>query len=134
MGLADGADMTTETRLYYGRSVYLEDGLVLIPAGKNKRVFWVQCPTCGPQPPLTAAHEPWACHALVSHDNVSGVALCFVCGQDSPYKEILIPREPKRAHERCTNKCLDGKVFCACGCRGHCHGEGKCFCKEATDA
>ena len=137
VGLANGAgatDMTTEIRLHYGRFVDLEDDLVIQPAGKNRRVYWVQCPTCGPQPPKTAIQEPWTRHAIVSHTNTTKVASCSVCGQDSPYKEILIPRERRRRNERCTNRCLNGKVYCACGCAGRCHGEGVCYCKEGSDA
>ena len=120
----------TETLL--GRFVNLEDGLVLVPAGKNRRVFWVQCPACGPQLPQTALHELYQRHALVRCNNVAGVASCSVCDQDSPTKEILIPRERKDSHERCTSKCLNGKTFCACGCAGRCHGEGTCYCGEAS--
>ena len=122
--------MTTETR-QYGRFVDLDNGLVYKPAGKNWRVFWVQCSACGPQLPVTEVREPWGRHAIVAYTNVSGVASCSVCGDDSPMKEILIPKEQKGRHEKCTNRCLDGKVFCACGCKGRCHGEGKCYCKEA---
>lgn len=125
--------MTTET--HFGRDVLLEEELVFLPAGKNRRVIWVQCPSCGPQPPATAWNPGRGRDALIYHapdPTISPPLICSVCGQDSPYKEILIPRERKRAHERCTNKCLDGKTFCACGCRGKCHGEGSCTCKEAA--
>ena len=115
--------MTTET---FGRDVILEDGLVVTPAGKNRKVIWVQCPTCGPQPPVTACN-PWSGRdATVVR--VTDLLACSVCGQDSAYKEILIPREQKKRHEKCMNKCLDGKAFCACACRGRCHSEGECFC------
>lgn len=126
--------MTPEARLYYGRSVDLEDGLVLLPAGKNKRVFWVQCPACGPQLPETGRHDLYQRPSIVRRTNLSGVASCSLCGDDEPLKEILIPGERKASHERCTNRCLNGKTFCACGCLGRCHGEKICFCKEDADA
>ena len=122
----------TETLL--GRDVFLEDGLVVMPAGKNRRVIWVQCPTCGPQRPATAWNGNRGRYSTLFHDVAEPVPLiCSVCDQDAPYKEILIPREQARRHERCTNRCLDGKTFCACGCRGRCHGERVCSCKEAVD-
>ena len=129
----------TETLL--GRDVLLEDVLVVMPAGKNRRVIWVQCPTCGPQVPATAWNENRGTNAIVFHratsfhgpDNTVPL-ICSVCNQDAFYKEILIPREQARRHERCTNRCLDGKTFCACGCRGRCHSEGTCTCKEDSDA
>lgn len=129
--------MTTETLL--GRDVTLEDGLVVLPAGKNRRVIWVQCPICGPQVPETAWNKPRGTQAILFHhatislgpDNVVPL-ICSGCGQDSFYKEILIPKEQKASHEECTNKCLDGKTFCACGCRGRCHSEGCCYCAAST--
>ena len=135
-----GAAVTAETLL--GRDVLLEDGLVVMPAGKNRRVIWVQCPTCGPQVPETAYNKPRGTHATVYRTNaVRWVGrrertplVCSVCGHEALIKEILIPREQARKHERCTNRCLDGKTFCACGCRGRCHSEGTCTCKEDSDA
>ena len=135
--------MTTETLL--GRDVLLEDGLVVMPAGKNRRVIWVQCPTCGPQVPATARTCIESASTLLHHKGTHrqhrpGLwpaprpIICSVCDQDGAYKEILIPREQARRHERCTVRCLDGKTFCACGCRGRCHGESKCTCKEEADA
>ena len=126
--------MQTETHL--GRDVLLEDGLVLMPAGKNRRVIWVQCPTCGPQPPTTAYNKARGTYATFYHEDVfrgwrvQAPLICSGCDQDSPYKEILIPREQARRHEKCMSKCLDGKAFCACACRGRCHSEGKCYCGE----
>ena len=130
--------MTTETQeTLLGRDVILEDGLVVMPAGKNRRVIWVQCPTCGPQPPATGWNERRECNAILFHVEDScleqGLLLCSVCGQDAPFKEMLIPRERKRRHEKCTGRCLRGQTFCACGCNGRCHGEGKCYCKEEAD-
>ena len=126
--------MQTETLL--GRDVTLEDGLVVMPAGKNRRVIWVQCPTCGPQPPATAWNKARECHATVTHTqrrfseplDSPRILSCSLCGRDAPSKEILIPREQARRHETCTNRCLDGKTFCACACRGRCHSEGHCYC------
>lgn len=130
--------MTTETLL--GRDVLLEDGLVVVPAGKNRRALWVQCPTCGPQVPATGWNGSRGRYATLFHD-FDGAAprqvplICSVCGEDVPLvKEILIPREQKARHEKCTNRCLDGKTFCACGCRGRCHSEGVCTCKEKPNA
>ena len=133
--------MTTET---FGRDVILEDGLVVTPAGKNRRVIWVQCPTCGPQVPVTGWNELEGVQALVHHKGVQrqhrpGLrplplpVICSVCNQDGAQKEIMIPRESKNSHEWCQSKCLDGKAFCACACRGRCHSEGTCFCKEVAD-
>ena len=127
---------------FLGRTVTERDGLVFQPAGKNLRVIWVQCPACGPQVPATAPNESGV--ALVHHEGVQrqhrpGLrplpfpVICSVCGQDGAQKEILIPRESKKRHEKCMNKCLDGKTFCACACRGRCHSEGKCACKEVAD-
>lgn len=127
--------MTTETLL--GRDVLLEDGLVVMPAGKNRRVIWVQCPTCGPQVPATGWHALRGRVATFYHEAALGKTpvplICSACGQDAPYKEILIPREQARRHERCSRRCTEGKTFCACGCRGLCHGEGVCACKEGAD-
>ena len=124
----------TETLL--GRDVILEDGLVVMPAGKNRRVIWVQCPICGPQVPETVWNKPRGTHAIVYHlpgeQVVGSVYRCPVCNQEAPIKEILIPREQNRSHESCTNRCLDGKSFCACACRGRCHSEGTCYCAAST--
>ena len=127
--------MQTET--LFGRDVTLEDGLVVLPAGKNRRVIWVQCPTCGPQPPKTAWNKPRGRESTLYHLRgpswgKQNPLICSVCSQDAPYKEILIPREQKASHESCTNKCLDGKTFCACACRGRCHSEGRCYCAAST--
>ena len=132
--------MTTETLL--GRDVLLEDGLVVMPAGKNRRVIWAQCPTCGPQVPAAAWHALRGTMTLLHPEGTQrqhrpGLwpaprpAICSVCNQDSPYKEILIPREQKARHEKCMTKCLDGKTFCACACRGRCHSEGECWCQKS---
>ena len=126
--------MQTETLL--GRDVTLEDGLVVMPAAKNRRVIWVQCPTCGPQVPATAWNKPRGTHAIVYHpfgeQTVLSVYRCPVCNQEAPIKEILIPREQSRSHEKCNRRCLDGKTFCACACRGRCHSEGHCYCAVST--
>ena len=126
---------------YLSSDVLLEDGLVVMAAGKNRKEIWVQCPACGPQPPKTAYNKPRGTYATLVHTpketlpwGVQVPHTCSVCGQDAPYKEILIPREQARSHEKCMNKCLDGKTFCACACRGRCHSEGRCFCKEEADA
>ena len=136
--------MTTET--LFGRDVTLEDGLVVLPAGKNRRAIWVQCPTCGPQPPATAWNKARECHATVTHTqrrfseplDSPRILSCSLCGRDAPSKEILIPREQKDRlvgpglPQKCTNRCLDGKTFCACACRGRCHSEGRCYCAAST--
>ena len=132
--------MTTETReTLLGRDVTLEDGLVVMPAGKNRRVIWVQCPTCGPQPPATAWNKPRRTLATLWHlpkgilpQGVQRLLICSVCGQDAPWKEILIPREQTRSHEACSRRCTEGKAFCACACRGRCHSEGVCYCAAST--
>ena len=125
----------TETLL--GRDVLLEDGLVVMPAGKNRRVIWVQCPTCGPQVPATAWNGNRGRYSTLFRVIESCVKqnplICSACDQDAPYKEILIPIDVARRHDKCNVRCLDGKAFCACACRGRCHSEGKCTCKEVAD-
>ena len=131
------------TELFHVRSgVVFEDGLVVARIqsyGQSKmiRSFWVSCPQDGPQPPWILP-EGRAAYFFVSkvdpptrwERNKQTFALCGVCKTDGPLREAIIPIEKSGSHERCTRKCINGKSNCNCGCRGRCHGEGRCYCEE----
>lgn len=123
----------TEPRIV-NLGVRVEDGLVF----RRNRVIWVSCPACGPQPPRTAHHEALGCPAPLTHAKSitfdEGPFSCSVCGQDAPIRYAVIPKDGAKPRTKCNRRCLDGKLICNCHCRGRCHGEGTCTCKEDTDA
>lgn len=122
--------MTTEPRLL-NMSVKVGDGLVLYRGD----AIWVRCPKCGPQLPETAWYEDLGSFAPVTHSDVAsnheGPFSCSVCGQDAPIRYAVIPKNGGK-HTKCNRRCLDGKLICNCRCRGRCHGEGECTCKEVA--
>lgn len=98
---------------------------------KEKRaVFWVSCPSCGPQVPelvYSYFRSEWdLVHFLRTKEGEWGA--CCRCKTRSLLREAIIPANRRGSHEKCTNRCLNGKSMCRCGCLGRCHSEGVCYC------
>jgi hypothetical protein len=140
--------MTTPTdiRTYYIKApVSRQNGLVIQPVqnyGQSKvmRSFWVSCPNDGPQPPVLKEgpeHFPGTRIATRTQppdrwEKRPAMALCSVCEVDGPLRSATIPIEKSGSHEKCTRRCLEGKITCHCMCRGRCHSEGECYCEVAA--
>ena len=111
-------------------------------SGKERETVWVDCINCGPQPPFLGEVqsegqvESW----VLTRDELGTENLiCSQCGNTALKREVRIPDRDVDRHESCNQKCLrvrETKLtpFCACGCRGRCHGIGVCSCKEKAHA
>jgi hypothetical protein len=140
--------MTTETRpgARPAFHVDVENGIVTRhqwTPKKEREAIWVDCINCGPQPPSLGEGQrqyQGPMEPMVLTKDTDGLRhpkalICSRCGNKAPWREVRIPKRDVDRHEACNQKCLrvrDTKSapFCACGCRGRCHGIGTCQCKE----
>ena len=105
-------------------------------AKDSRRVFWADCPNCGPVPPTVTTqargkHYPETL-TLVTDNTYPGqrplLGWCSQCGTTLlALREIMTPNKEPGPHKRCDRRCLEGKSVCRCACQGRCHGAGKCY-------
>ena len=92
---------------------------------EQRRVFWVRCPRCGPQPPeveYLAHRKKWVLCKL------DELGFCSWCRRSGILREAIIPAVNRRPRGRCSDRCLNGRSVCRCACLGRCHSEGVCCC------
>ena len=113
-------------------------GIVYRPVGYSGErwcVYWAQCPTCGPQVPVTTILMGRNECVLATANDYQGqrpiIGLCSRCGGKAPLREAIVPASPGGRREgKCGTPCLKGKFNCNCRCLGQCHGEGRHYCDE----
>lgn len=94
----------------------------------QRRVFWVRCAKCGPQPPGVSYYERRREWHLQGSTEDSDKAFCSWCWETGPLREAIIPAVNRRPRQRCSDRCLNGRSTCRCACLGRCHSEGLCCC------
>lgn len=148
MGSAGGADLTTDVETRPAFHVDVIDGIVVRhqwTPKKEREAVWVDCINCGPQTPAlgegSRSYQGPMEPMVLTRDNPHGpkALICSHCESAAPWREVRIPRADVDRHEACNQRCLRVREtkfspFCACGCRGRCHGCGACNCKEGIDA
>ena len=107
---------------------------------EGKHTLWVQCPDCGPRPPLVewnGKREQWYTVNPIREAGFFSPGprflVCLACGKDAPYKKVVQPRNGTGKVLHCDRRCLDAKGDdCNCmACMGRCHGESICYCADA---
>lgn len=118
--------------------------------------IWLDCPTCGAQPPRTEAKighrwgtsfggavgrvEVTTHHARLEwlrlpytkrngktgHETIPRGA-CSKCGA-TVIGRVITMRPAGSKAEECNGACLSGRRSCSCHCGGRCHGAGVCSC------
>lgn len=93
----------------------------------HNKTIWVQCPSCGPQPPIVRWLRGTLTATVKSPKDSYEASLltCSNCGGKAPYRKSKTPVNGKG---KCGSRCWNGKTVCNCICAGKCHGEGFCRC------
>lgn len=114
--------------------IAVDNGRVFLDRHGKKYAVWVQCPHCGPTPPLTEIIPH-----VVSREPITQLTLgpakklrCSTCRRTGESREALVP--DRKTEGKCGSRCWNGKLICACVCEGKCHGEGECYCEKVADA
>ena len=106
----------------------VEDSLVIYrpAAGNRPEIVWLDCPRCGPQPPVIEGDDYHTWLAMPSGRSYRR-GYCSLCKGEGHLRYVAW-RASKRKHVKCDRRCLEGQNDCNCGCEGRCHGSGTCQC------